>query len=111
MEILTNEERKALKRQLILDGARRVFRQKGFIDVTMKDIIEECQISRGGIYLYFDSVDSIFIEVLKQRTSSKFDGIRQQVLQDFVNIVGYKIGFNDVFLAIKYQFNALFLGV
>ncbi|MBM7709572.1 TetR/AcrR family transcriptional regulator [Enterococcus lemanii] len=79
MEILTNEERKALKRQLILDGARRVFRQKGFIDVTMKDIIEECQISRGGIYLYFDSVDSIFIEVLKQRTSSKFDGIRLAV--------------------------------
>lgn len=79
MEILTNEERKALKRQLILDSARRVFRQKGFIDVTMKDIIEECQISRGGIYLYFDSVDAIFIEVLKQRTSSKFDGIRLAV--------------------------------
>ena len=44
MEILTNEERKALKRQLILDGARRVFRQKGFIDVTMKDIMESTYI-------------------------------------------------------------------
>lgn len=79
MSTLSNEERKVLKRQLILDGAKTVFSQKGLIDVTMKDIIEECGISRGGIYLYFNSVDEIFIEVLRQRTSRKFDGIRAAV--------------------------------
>ena len=33
----------------------------------MQDIIDECGISRGGIYLYFASVDEIFLEVMKQR--------------------------------------------
>ena len=40
------------KRNLILDCAEKVFSQKGFSVVTMKDIIEACNISRGGIYLY-----------------------------------------------------------
>ena len=33
----------------------------------MQDIIDECGISRGGIYLYFSSVDEIFLELMKQR--------------------------------------------
>jgi len=54
------------KKQLIVDAARQVFAEKGFAGVTMKDIIEASQISRGGIYLYFDSTASIFAEILKQ---------------------------------------------
>ena len=53
------------KRNLILDCAEKVFSQKGFSVVTMKDIIEACNISRGGIYLYFSSTDEIFMEVIK----------------------------------------------
>ena len=51
---------KQQKRDLILESAKVVFSKKGLIDATMKDIIEECGISRGGIYLYFRSVDEIF---------------------------------------------------
>ncbi|MFC6171418.1 TetR/AcrR family transcriptional regulator [Loigolactobacillus jiayinensis] len=75
----TNEERKQIKRENILKGARQVFGRKGLLDVTMKDIIDECGISRGGIYLYFDSVDAIFVAVIGQRSSRKFDGIRAEV--------------------------------
>ena len=39
---------------------------KGYRAVTMKDIIEACEISRGGLYLYFPSTQEIFLEVLKQ---------------------------------------------
>ena len=46
-----------IKRELILDSAKQVFIQKGFNRVTMKDIIEKCNISRGGIYLYYSTVD------------------------------------------------------
>lgn len=35
--------------------------------MTMQDIVDECGISRGGIYLYFSSVDEIFLELMKQR--------------------------------------------
>ena len=44
-------EKSEQKRQLILDTARQIFAQKGFAKVTMKDIIDASQISRGGIYL------------------------------------------------------------
>lgn len=78
----SNEERKRQKREAILESARDVFAKKGFIDVTMKDIIEACGISRGGIYLYFDSVDEIFIETLKRRNSRKFDSIRTAIKEN-----------------------------
>ncbi|MEN2768478.1 TetR/AcrR family transcriptional regulator [Ornithinibacillus xuwenensis] len=74
-----NVARRQNKREAILESARNVFCRKGFNNVTMKDIIEECGISRGGIYLYFKSVDDIFIEVVNQRNSHKFEDIRKSV--------------------------------
>ncbi|EOH98004.1 TetR/AcrR family transcriptional regulator [Enterococcus pallens] len=78
----SNEERKRQKREAILESARNVFAKKGLIDVTMKDIIDACGISRGGIYLYFDSVDAIFIETVKRRNSRKFDSIRSAIKEN-----------------------------
>ena len=53
------------KRQFIIEKAREVFVAKGFISVTMKDIVEACGISRGGLYIYFDNTAQIFSEVMK----------------------------------------------
>lgn len=53
------------KKQLIIDKAAEVFAAKGFRDVTMKDIVEACEISRGGLYLYYESVEEIFLDVIK----------------------------------------------
>lgn len=78
----SNNDKKKMKREAILDSARRIFSRKGLIDVTMQDIIDECGISRGGIYLYFDSVDAMFVEVVNQRTDRKFDGIREAIKEN-----------------------------
>ncbi|MDR1002044.1 MAG: TetR/AcrR family transcriptional regulator [Oscillospiraceae bacterium] len=59
------------KKEFILEKATQVFIKNGFHNVTMKDIIEECGISRGGIYLYFSSTDEIFMEVIKRHNLSK----------------------------------------
>ena len=50
-------EKSVQKRNYIIEKAREVFSQKGYLTVTMKDIVEACEISRGGLYLYFDSDD------------------------------------------------------
>lgn len=68
-----------IKRELILDRAKQVFIRKGFNRVTMKDIIEECNISRGGIYLYYSTVDEIFMEVVKKHNSAKIKGIKNSI--------------------------------
>lgn len=54
------------KKQYIVETARNVFREKGFKQVTMKDIVDACEISRGGLYLYFSSTSEVFEEILKQ---------------------------------------------
>lgn len=79
MSKTTNEQRKQIKEKVILDSAKIVFQEKGFLDVTMRDIIEKANISRGGIYLYFKSVDEIFIAVLKQRNNHSLDDIKADV--------------------------------
>ena len=58
-------EKSLQKKKYILETARKVFMEKGYKKVTMKDIVEACDISRGGLYLYFESTSQIFLEVLK----------------------------------------------
>ncbi len=59
------------KKLLILEKAKSVFLRRGYNGVTMKDIIDECEISRGGIYLYFNSVDEIFMDVIQLHNDKK----------------------------------------
>ena len=66
-------EKSQQKRKYIIEKARQVFMEKGYRGVTMKDIIEACEISRGGLYLYFSSTQEIFLEVLKQEQESVDD--------------------------------------
>lgn len=58
-------EKSGQKKIHILENARRVFAEKGFRDVSMQDIVEAANISRGGLYLHFDRVEDIFSAVLK----------------------------------------------
>lgn len=58
-------DKSAQKKKYILETARTVFMEKGYKNVTMKDIVDACNISRGGLYLYFPSTREIFLEVLK----------------------------------------------
>lgn len=75
----------AMKRELILEKAEQVFIRNGFHDVTMKDIINECAISRGGIYLYFSSVDEIFTEVVKRHNQTKLEQIKLNIKENGQN--------------------------
>lgn len=66
-------EKSVQKRQYILETARTIFMEKGYKDVTMKDIVEACNISRGGLYLYFDNTRDIFTEILKLESQETDD--------------------------------------
>ena len=57
-------EKSERKKQFIIEKARGVFARKGYKAVTMKDIVEACEISRGGLYLYFGSTREIFEAVM-----------------------------------------------
>lgn len=70
------------KKELILKKAKQVFIRKGFVSTTMKDIAEECKISRGGLYLYFKSVDEIFIQVIINKNEEKLKETKEGIAKD-----------------------------
>jgi TetR/AcrR family transcriptional repressor of nem operon len=51
------------KEQLVLT-ALKLFMQKGFKEVTMKDIVDISGITKGGVYHYFGSKEQVFAEVI-----------------------------------------------
>ena len=61
------------KRQYIIDVAARVFAEKGYKNVTMKDVVDACDISRGGLYLYYESTSELFLDVMKSQAESGKD--------------------------------------
>ena len=75
-------EKSAQKKKYILDTARKVFVEKGFKRVTMKDIVEACEISRGGLYLYFESTDQILMEVLQMEADETDDVFTEQIARE-----------------------------
>lgn len=75
-------EKSIQKKKYILETARQVFVEKGFKKVTMKDIVEACDISRGGLYLYFESTSQIFQEVMKLESEETDDVFSDNITED-----------------------------
>lgn len=51
-------------RQDIREKAYQLFAEKGFKEVTMKDICELTGLSRGGLYRHYESTEQIFLEIV-----------------------------------------------
>lgn len=75
-------EKSVQKRKYILETARNVFMEKGYKSVTMKDIVDACNISRGGLYLYFSGTREIFLEVLKLEQEEADDVFEKNITED-----------------------------
>lgn len=56
-----DETKKHIKEQ-----AKLLFANKGFKEVTMKDICKATSLSRGGLYRHYDSTDQIFAEIISE---------------------------------------------
>jgi len=60
------EREKQRRRDDILSTSRTVFFDKGFRDTTIDDIARAAELSRGTIYLYFESKEEIYATVLEE---------------------------------------------
>ncbi len=49
----------------IAKSAIHVFSKKGYSNTSMKDIMDEAKVSRGGLYAHFENIDAVFIAALK----------------------------------------------
>jgi len=65
---LSSEERrrkeKENRKNAILKAARKLFFERGFKSVTVDLIAAKAEVSKGSIYLYFDSKEEIYTQIL-----------------------------------------------
>jgi len=54
------------KRQQILEGARQVFLTDGFDGASMNDVAREAGVSKGTLYVYFDSKVALFEALVRE---------------------------------------------
>ena len=66
-------DKSSQKRKYIIEKAREVFHTNGYKTVTMKDIVQACEISRGGLYLYFSNTKELFEAVLEEENKNISD--------------------------------------
>ena len=70
-----------LTKQSIKAKAIRLFAQKGFKDVTMKDICEVTELSRGGLYLHYSSTKQIFSDIIDDLMNAQGDEFSEKIEQ------------------------------
>src|ERR687886_631072 len=58
------------KRRQILDGARRVFLAHGFDGASMGEIAKAAGVSKGTLYVYFDSKEALFEALIVEERRS-----------------------------------------
>lgn len=69
-------------RQLIKNCACALFANKGFKQVTMKDICEAAKLSRGGLYCHYGSTQEIFKEIINDFMSQQEDNFSKKIAQN-----------------------------
>lgn len=58
-------EHKLRTRERIVDCARELFNHKGFVDVSIDEIMAHAGLTRGGFYNHFTSKEDLFVEVVR----------------------------------------------
>lgn len=66
-------------RELIVQAARTVFEEKGFLDTRIADIAAAAQTSHGTFYTYFQTKDEVFREIMAQVAETQFEATRVPV--------------------------------
>ena len=68
-------------KQDIREKAYQLFAEKGFKDVTMKDICELTGLSRGGLYRHYESTGQIFLEIVNAFSNKQKNEVFSKIEQ------------------------------
>jgi AcrR family transcriptional regulator len=66
-------------REAILNTSYALFAEKGFKQVTMKDVCEATNMSRGGLYSHFSSTSLLFEALLQKITEKDALGFQERI--------------------------------
>src|SRR4030067_3008163 len=81
MARIVNEEAYAARRNEILEAAQRFVYSKGYEQLTIQDILDELQISKGAFYHYFDSKHAMLAAMI-ERMQDEVEQLLVPIVQD-----------------------------
>ncbi|HZG58923.1 MAG TPA: TetR/AcrR family transcriptional regulator [Anoxybacillus sp.] len=61
------------KKKQIMESALKFFSEKGYYSTSVQEIANDCGISKGSLYKYFESKEELFIEVLEYYRNAMFE--------------------------------------
>lgn len=73
------------KRSQILEGAQSVFLRMGFDAASMNDITREAGVSKGTIYVYFNSKEDLFVALCEHYRHTMFSALIGKLDNGFSN--------------------------
>ena len=104
---LEKEKEKENRKNTILKAARRLFFDRGFKSVTVDNIAAKSEVSKGSIYLCFESKEEIYAQILiadnivfykKVKNFAATEATASQLLLEFARIyVNYFLDDNELF--------------
>ena len=77
-----SDEYKTMMKEKILSAALSLFSKKGYHETSMDDIVEESGFSKGAIYGYFDSKETLFLELQKKFATINYNQLKSVIDQE-----------------------------
>ena len=77
-----SKEHMEKRRANILEAAKQVFIRNGYERTTMKHVMEEAGVSRGGLYHYFSNKEDLYEAILEENLAHAVNDNEQLLQQD-----------------------------
>lgn len=78
-ETQTSSVRSSSRRDVIIKSAITLFREKGYANTSITDIVDHAHIGRGTFYLNFNNKEELFIECADKIFFAMYDDVWQEI--------------------------------
>ena len=78
------DQQKEAKRLALIDAALAVFSRVGFAAAKIDDVAEEAGVSKGTVYLYFESKEKLFEGMVKAKMVPMLDNVEMVMAQSTI---------------------------
>jgi AcrR family transcriptional regulator len=99
MKRLNREESRKRTRERLLKSAQEIFARDGFAGASIDRIAELAGYSKGAVYSNFESKETLFLELLRDRMSDELGELRQ-LLQERSSVA-------EILLALRQRYSGL----
>jgi len=101
------EQEKHTRKKDILEAALVLFSEKSYHEVTVDEIAKRVGLSKGTLYLYFDTKENLFFSIIQEKTEALFSRL-QSAIQDNAPYLHRLENFIKAYFAFFEEYQAYF---